>query len=67
LTEQNGSSFFTFVFRDEEYDRGRKKVKRRIKDFSGPNPFQETANIISRQRTRQKADQTRFGNQPLRT
>ncbi|KAK3159345.1 hypothetical protein QOZ80_2AG0148890 [Eleusine coracana subsp. coracana] len=52
---------------DEEYDRGRrKKVKRPIKDFGGPNPFQETANIRSWQGMGLKAEQARRGNQPLR-
>ncbi|GJM87122.1 hypothetical protein PR202_ga03046 [Eleusine coracana subsp. coracana] len=58
---------YQLVRRDEEYDRGRrKKVKRPIKDFGGPNPFQETANIRSWQGMGLKAEQARRGNQPLR-
>nr|CAB3448202.1 unnamed protein product [Digitaria exilis] len=53
--------------RDEEYDRGRrKKVRKSMRDFSGPNPFQEMENIRSRQRRRLQADQARSGHQPLR-
>ncbi|KAF8730121.1 hypothetical protein HU200_017091 [Digitaria exilis] len=53
--------------RDEEYDRGRrKKVRKSLRDFSGPNPFQEMENIRSRQRRRLQADQARSGHQPLR-
>ncbi|XP_015627622.1 ubiquitin carboxyl-terminal hydrolase 23 isoform X1 [Oryza sativa Japonica Group] len=52
---------------DEEYDRGkRKKIRKPKHGFSGPNPFQETANIRSRQRMRLQSDQTKSGNQPLR-
>ncbi|XP_062221710.1 ubiquitin carboxyl-terminal hydrolase 23-like isoform X3 [Phragmites australis] len=51
---------------NEEYDRGRRKVRKSKGDFSGPNPFQETASIRSRPRMRLKADQARSGNQPLR-
>jgi hypothetical protein len=53
--------------RDEEYDRGkRKKVRKSMRDFSGPNPFQEVENNRSRQRRRLQADQARSGHQPLR-
>uniref|UniRef100_A0A0E0K697 USP domain-containing protein n=1 Tax=Oryza punctata TaxID=4537 RepID=A0A0E0K697_ORYPU len=52
---------------DEEYDRGKRKKTRKLKHgFSGPNPFQETANIRSRQRMRLQSDQAKSGNQPLR-
>jgi hypothetical protein len=54
--------------RDEEYDRGKRKVVRKPKEeeFGGPNPFQETADARSRQRKRFKCDQDRWGNQPRR-
>ena len=55
------------ISRDEEYDRGkRKKVRKSMRDFSGPNPFQEVENTRSRQRRRLQADQARSGHQPLR-
>jgi len=53
--------------RDEEYDSGkRKKVRKSMRGFSGPNPFQEVENIRSRQRRRLQAGQARSGHQPLR-
>ena len=55
------------ISRDEEYDRGkRKKVRKSMRDFSGPNPFQKTENTRSRQRRRLQAGQARSGHQPLR-
>ncbi|KAF0931088.1 hypothetical protein E2562_002452 [Oryza meyeriana var. granulata] len=52
---------------DEEYDRGRRKKARKSKhEFSGPNPFQEMANIRSRQRMRLQFNQAKYGNEPLR-
>ncbi|CAD6249129.1 unnamed protein product [Miscanthus lutarioriparius] len=52
---------------DEEYDSGkRKKVRKSMRGFSGPNPFQEVENIRSRQQRRLQADQARSGHQPLR-
>ncbi|KAL6635276.1 hypothetical protein ACP70R_027947 [Stipagrostis hirtigluma subsp. patula] len=52
---------------DEEYDRGRrKKARKPIGNFSGPNPFQETANMRSRQRMRPEVELARTGHKPFR-
>ncbi|CAM0943481.1 unnamed protein product [Alopecurus aequalis] len=53
---------------DEEYDRGKRKKVRKPKEeeFGGSNPFQDVADIGSRQRKRLKSDQGRWGNQPRR-
>lgn len=56
----------SFVDRDEEYDRGkRKKVRDSKMDFGGPNLFQEIANHKSKAK-RAKLNRSRDGNQPFR-
>jgi ubiquitin carboxyl-terminal hydrolase 36/42 len=56
------------VSRDEEYDRGKTKKVRKAKedDDDGMNPFQEEANALSAQKTRQKSYQPRPGKKPSR-
>jgi ubiquitin carboxyl-terminal hydrolase 36/42 len=53
---------------DEEYDRGKTKKVRKAKedDDDGMNPFQEEANALSAQKTRQKSYQPRPGKKPSR-
>lgn len=56
----------TNLFRDVEYDRGkRKKVRRKNNGFSGSNPFQEVAEKKARWK-RARMDQSSSGNQPFR-
>ena len=54
------------VYRDEEYDRGkRKKVRVPIDSYDGTNLFQEVAN--KRLKTKStKLDRSRGANQPFR-
>ncbi|KAM0918435.1 hypothetical protein ACQ4PT_008968 [Festuca glaucescens] len=53
---------------DEEYDCGKTKKVRKVKedDDDGMNPFQEEANALSAQKTRQKSYQSRPGKKPSR-
>ncbi|GJN29455.1 hypothetical protein PR202_gb17681 [Eleusine coracana subsp. coracana] len=52
---------------DEEYDRGKtKKVRRSKDDFDGSNPFQDEANYVSQQQTKQKSYQGKSWNKPNR-
>ena len=53
-------------YRDEEYDRGKRKKIRSCKgSFGGPNPFQELATKKAHFK-KGKMDRSRTGNQPLR-
>jgi hypothetical protein len=53
-------------YRDEEYDRGkRKKVRLSQHTFGGPNLFQEIA-MKKTQFKKSKVDRARSGNQPFR-
>lgn len=53
-------------YRDEEYDRGkRKKVRSSKNSFGGPNPFQEVATTKA-QLKKAKMDQNSSGNRPYR-
>jgi hypothetical protein len=55
------------IFRDEEYDTGKRKKLRGLKQsFVGPNIFQQIATEKSTQLKRAKLDHSNSGNPPFR-
>ena len=59
-------SYICQIYRDEEYDQGKRKKIRQFKHtFDGPNPFQEIATKKS-QFKKVKVERCGSGNEPFR-